>query len=1200
VLTAALLALLPFLVAKTPLRNSIVTAALPSDQVRVSIGDASLSWFSGPALSNVEIRDAAGELLLTAERISLDRAPGSLLLNPRDLGNIEIIRPTVHLTIRPDGSNWEDIAGRLLTDLTGKFPDESELHANSRQLAFAVRVVEGTILAEDLARSRKWRIEHADLQYSSGSAKGDFGRGKFAAQIVDAVAAGVVVPPPGRIEASLELDDAGRQQLTWRTENLTLALAEPWLRRAVVASEMNGMLSSRGTATWTVGGTALPADFATSGSLSVDRLDASAPILNGDRLRLLRVEVPWRLVSRSGGVRIEDLQLRSEIGNVAVRGALDTAAFSRSPTLVGGLTNSAARHDAELRGVIDIARLAAMLPRALHVRADTTITSGTIDIACRCQPAGTGQFITGSCSTAQLVATNTGRPVHWQNPVTANFALARENGAARLDALTCDSDFLQIAANGTPQQFSATASFDLNRLAQQLGQFLDLSRTNLAGTGEAKLSWTQAGNDGFTAQANGSLSQLQIAFADGGVWIEPQLEVAGTATGGLDPTSRRPNRVDAAQLNLVAQGDELDARLASSVDLASRTPSWPISVKATGRIARWLTRARPWFAPGEWQIDGASELVANVRISGTAFEARDSKLSVSDLVATGPGWNIHEPRFELAGDVRWNGAAGELASTSAQLVTSTVSLAIKDVQYRANRAALTANAAQLPSVTALTGVAAFRADLSRLATWRTSTESQQEYLPQGAFTGNIRFAQQDGRITGELTARGENLALTQTSRASRGAGTTAQQRSALAGQRGSSAGYQTVWQEPELAIRGVAAYDSAADRLDFNQLQIQSNTLQASVSGQIQHVSTAAEANVSGTLNYDLAQITPLLRPYLGNGIQLTGRDQARFALAGSLAASHDTPLHAVSFSAQSAIRNPKSEIPLSRRVRGQLELPWSGANLYGLPVGAGRVAAVLGDGAIRIEPLSLAVGEGRLTVAPHVRLDPEPRQLTLPAGPVISNVRISPEVSEAMLKYVAPVLAGATQSEGLFSLEVAGASVPLSEPRQADSTGKLTVHSVQVVPGPLANQWINLAQQIESLTKRRSAARRDGKSPVTLLAVRDQQVNFRVVDGRVHHENMDFQVGDVAMRSSGSVGFDETIALTLQVPIQDAWIAKEPLLAGFKGQTLEVPISGTLTQPRMDERAIASLGQQLLQGAAQQAIGGELNKALDKLFKSR
>jgi hypothetical protein len=268
--------------------------------------------------------------------------------------------------------------------------------------------------------------------------------------------------------------------------------------------------------------------------------------------------------------------------------------------------------------------------------------------------------------------------------------------------------------------------------------------------------------------------------------------------------------------------------------------------------------------------------------------------------------------------------------------------------------------------------------------------------------------------------------------------------------------------------------------------------------------------------------------------------------------------------------------------------------------VSAGRVAATVGDGYIRIEPLSLAVGEGRLTAAPLVRLDPAPSELTMPAGPVITNVRISPEVSEAMLKYVAPVLAGTTQSEGVFSLQLDGARVPLGEPRRADSAGNLTVHSVRVVPGPLATQWIGLAQQIEALARRRDPAALTAKPQITLLAVRDQQVNFRVVDGRVHHQNMEFQVGDVTMRSQGSVGFDETIALTLHVPVQDAWIAKEPLLAGFKGQTLQVPISGTLTRPQMDARAIASLSQQLLQGAAQQAIGGELNKALDKLFKSR
>jgi hypothetical protein len=37
-----------------------------------------------------------------------------------------------------------------------------------------------------------------------------------------------------------------------------------------------------------------------------------------------------------------------------------------------------------------------------------------------------------------------------------------------------------------------------------------------------------------------------------------------------------------------------------------------------------------------------------------------------------------------------------------------------------------------------------------------------------------------------------------------------------------------------------------------------------------------------------------------------------------------------------------------------------------------------------------------------------------------------------------------------------------------------------------------------------------------------------------------------------------------------------------------------------MDPRAIAGLSQPLIQGAAQQAVGGELNKALDKIFKPR
>ena len=62
-------------------------------------------------------------------------------------------------------------------------------------------------------------------------------------------------------------------------------------------------------------------------------------------------------------------------------------------------------NDIELRGAVDVARLATMLPHALGIRSDTTITSGTIELAGRLQPTAAGQSITGSVRTAQLAAT---------------------------------------------------------------------------------------------------------------------------------------------------------------------------------------------------------------------------------------------------------------------------------------------------------------------------------------------------------------------------------------------------------------------------------------------------------------------------------------------------------------------------------------------------------------------------------------------------------------------------------------------------------------------------------------------------------------------------------------------------------------------------------------------------------------------------
>lgn len=1168
VLVVGAVFVLPYIIAKTTLRNALLSNAVPNGIVRLSASDASLSWISPPSLSGFEAVDATGAQLITAERISADRTPLGLLLDSHNLGVVEIAQPTIHLTVRADGSNLEDVINAVLATFTPTDQPQPPDAAAGPSTTFAINILEATVLIDDTVTNRQWRVEGVNILYDNRTPNAALGRASISGRVVQLAQASAPIPA-GTFSISLQPIDGGRNQLLLQADALSLAVLEPFLHRFATGSQLNGTLAGQGSATWTQPATGTPiTGLTTSGNLAIHQLDATAAALEGDHIRLARVELPWQISSQQGAWAIENLDLRCDAARIKAQGQLD-------PNFTTG------RHNVEVTGAVDVARLAAMLPRALRIREGTTIQSGVIELTAQYRPNDAGQIITGSVRAKQFEGTNAGKTLRWEQPVHASFTARRTADSLQLDALKCDSEFLNIEAAGTPQQFAASASFDLNKLAEQLGQFIDLSGVQLAGTGTANLELKQPASNQFSASATGDLTQLAVSLGDGGTWSEPQLALRAELAGLLDPASGKPSRLDMAKLQVNGQGDLLDAQLTSAVMLTDAAPSFPVTVKASGRIARWLTRVRPWFAPDPWQVDGQSELSAVLRVAAGAIDATQVNLVVNGLRATAPGWNINEPLVKFIGDAHWNGETGEIASDTSQFVTSTLSIATQGVRYRAGNNA----------INQLTGAAAFRADLARLAAWQATTE-QPSYRPQGELTGNIRFAQQADRITAELNANGKNLALyALTPTASRGVPAPG------------PLGPQSIWQEPALTLRAVANYDSPTDRLALDEFQIQSTTLQAAGTGTIDKLSTAADVNLNGTVGYDLAQITPLLQPYLGPGVRLTGKEQARFAMAGKLTSSTAPQVQFASLA-------PAATPHWSRRLKAQLELPWGGADVYGLPVGPGRLAAALGDGAIRIEPLSLAVGDGTLTAAPHVRFDPAPSELTLPPGPLITNVRISPEVSEAMLKYIAPVLAGATQSEGQFSMHLDGTRVPLADAKKADIAGKLSVHSVRVVPGAMANEFINLARQIEALAKRRDSSLLSSTlgggvgggaaQQLTLLNIRDQEVNFKVLEGRVHHQNLEFQVNDVTLRSQGSVGFDQTIQLTLLVPIKDEWIAKEPLLAGFKGQALQVPVGGTLARPQIDGRAIASLTQQLLQGAAQQAIGGELNKALDKIFKPR
>jgi hypothetical protein len=250
----------------------------------------------------------------------------------------------------------------------------------------------------------------------------------------------------------------------------------------------------------------------------------------------------------------------------------------------------------------------------------------------------------------------------------------------------------------------------------------------------------------------------------------------------------------------------------------------------------------------------------------------------------------------------------------------------------------------------------------------------------------------------------------------------------------------------------------------------------------------------------------------------------------------------------------------------------------------------------LEISPLDIAVGEGRLKLAPEVELLREPPLLVLPPGRVVENMQLSPELCRNWLKYVAPLLADATRAQGRFSLDLEGANVPLNAPRTGEIAGTLAIHQGDVSPGPLARQVIPIAEQVEQLLKRRlpTGASKPSSSWVKMP---EQNVAFRMAEGRVHHRSMEFLVGDVTIRTEGSVGFDETLALVALVPMRDEWVQSDKYLAGLKGQTLRIPITGTLKRPHVDSQALGALTRQMGGSAAGQLLREGLGNQLDRIL---
>jgi hypothetical protein len=336
------------------------------------------------------------------------------------------------------------------------------------------------------------------------------------------------------------------------------------------------------------------------------------------------------------------------------------------------------------------------------------------------------------------------------------------------------------------------------------------------------------------------------------------------------------------------------------------------------------------------------------------------------------------------------------------------------------------------------------------------------------------------------------------------------------------------------------------------------------------HFDAATDTNIAGTLNYDMAKLTPMFREMIGPDFTADGKGSKPISFVGQL-----TP------PVKPGSKQPPS---MFTNARGEFGIGWNSLHTHGFAMGPGALEAKLANGVAQFTPITGTFGGGKIAIHPTMRLSPGPGELTLAQGTIVDKAKLTPAACAGALGYALPAIAGSTKAEGDISVTLGENHIPLADQKLTTVKGAIVIHKATVTAGPVITE---IAQLL-------------GANNATMTLANEQTVPVRIERGRVYHENLGIKLGGYIVKTTGSVGFDNTLDLVADVPIPGGLpgFKNTPTLAkALAGKRVLVPIKGTMKKPSIDQRQFQLSMAKVVQDVAKETGKDALNKELNKLF---
>ncbi len=384
-----------------------------------------------------------------------------------------------------------------------------------------------------------------------------------------------------------------------------------------------------------------------------------------------------------------------------------------------------------------------------------------------------------------------------------------------------------------------------------------------------------------------------------------------------------------------------------------------------------------------------------------------------------------------------------------------------------------------------------------------------------------------------------------------------------------------MWAEPTVKVDGWIRYDQRSGAIAADEMQIAGDWFATTLAGSLLWNDQQGELKLTGPARLKMNEVAGRLSQLIGVPITAQG--------------IHQTPL----------------EIQVRRGRDGTVgldiaaNLGWERSEIGGVVMGQALIPIRLTETSVDISPTMIPVGDGRLNLSGQVHYRPGPLWMRLERGSGAQSIRLTPEMTDKWLKYIAPLAANTARIDGTLGVQLDEALIVIDQPEQSRVVGRLNIAGVEMSSGPMANQIYGGIEQLRMLARSVSSTASDFSGNHTLITMPAQTVDFVVDRGIVQHNRMFFNVDRAEVITSGQVAMDGRLNIVAQVPLDARWLGSD--LQGLAGQPVTLPIDGTLSRPSLDSsgvrQVVAELGTMAVQQTAENYLQKQLGKGLDKLF---